>query len=183
MRRRVAASALVALVLVGVAGVSLTGVGPTPGVGSDVGRSPTETPAAGATPAPGESSGESSAGSESTATPTPPFGFSVDAIEACGWTCREVTSTLTNQQATAATDVTVSARIFAGRGTDGDVLWEGTEAVGTLDAGASYTATRRVELSYGAGFAVQRRGGWVTVQTTVRTADRTLTVTDERQVT
>jgi hypothetical protein len=93
-----------------------------------------------------------------------------------------VTSTVTNRGETTAEDVTVYTRVYAGRGTDGGVIWEGSERVGTLDAGASYTATRRVELSFTDAIAIQRNDGWVTVQTTVRTADRTLTLTDQRQV-
>ena len=49
-----------------------------------------------------------------------PFGFVVDQIETCGETCRDVTTTPTNRQSTAASDVTVTTRIYAGNGTDGD---------------------------------------------------------------
>ena len=67
-------------------------------------------------------------------------------------------------------------------GTDGDVIWRGTEDVGALGAGESYTTTRQVDLSFADALAVQNAGGWITVQTSVETADRTVTVTDERQV-
>jgi hypothetical protein len=69
-----------------------------------------------------------------------------------------------------------------GQGTDGNVAWEGRASVGTLEAGASHTATRRVALSYGEAFAIRQHGGWVTVQTTVQTADGTVTFTEPRKV-
>ena len=85
-------------------------------------------------------SGETTSDSDGTATPTtdgastatPPFGFVIDNIEECGQTCRDVTSTLSNQQDATAENVTVHTRILAGQGTDGDVVWRGSEDVGTL---------------------------------------------------
>ncbi|AUV80662.1 hypothetical protein C2R22_02505 [Salinigranum rubrum] len=169
----------VALVLVGCVGLLLGGFGPAPAADSDdTGSFPTETPDR----TPSGEQGGSASDATATATPLPPFAFTVDGTEECGRTCRDVTSTVTNQQETTAEDVTVYTRVYAGRGTDGGVIWEGRERVGTLDAGASYTATRRVELSFTDAIAIQQNGGWVTVQTTVRTADRTLTLTDQRQV-
>lgn len=166
-----------ALLLAGVAGAVVTGIGPAPGSdsGTDIEAFPTETDST--------SSGGDDSPSESTATAsTSPFALSIDSIEDCGQTCRDVTSTLTNRQDTAATDVTVYTRLYAGNGTDGDVVWEGTESVGTLDAGESDTATKRVELSYGEAYTIEQNDGWVTVQTTVETGERTVTFTEQRQV-
>lgn len=152
---------------------------------------PTETPAAGesgggdgADASGGDATSASDAGPDATdgTASTPRFGFAIDTVERCGQTCRDVTSTLTNAQDTDAADVTVHTRIFVGQGTDGDVVWRGTEDVGALGAGESYTTTRQVELSFADALAVQNAGGWITVQTSVETADRTVTVTDERQV-
>ncbi|MFB6090447.1 MAG: hypothetical protein ABEJ97_05250 [Halobellus sp.] len=140
---------------------------------------PTETPGASGTTT---SSGSGETTATATATPTPPFGFVIDDIESCGTTCRNVTSTLVNQQDTTAESITVYTRIFAGRGTDGDVVWRGQADVGTLGPGESYTTTRQVKLSYSEALAVQNEDGWITVQTTVETADQTVTFTDERQV-
>lgn len=180
--RLVSLGALVALFLVGVAAVFVIGGVPTLDDGSDAGSSPAETPVFGdASRGEGSASNPTLTGAPDETT-LPPFAFSIDAVEPCGWTCRDVTSTMTNQQGTAARDVTVFARISVGEAEGGNVVWEGTETVGTLEAGESYTVTRRVQLSYGEGFDVQRHGGWVTVQTTVRTADRTVTVTEQRQV-
>jgi hypothetical protein len=121
-------------------------------------------------------------GTTATATPRPPFGFAIENIENCGQTCRDVTSTLRNQQDTTAEGITVYTRIFAGQGTDGDVVWQGNESVGTLGAGESYTTTRQVELSFSEALKIQNDDGWITVQTTVETADQTVTFSDERQV-
>jgi hypothetical protein len=120
-------------------------------------------------------------GTADTAEATPRFGVTIDSIEECGQTCRDVTSTLTNNQDTTAEDVTVYTRIFVGQGTDGDVVWRGQESVGTLGSGDATTATKRVELSLSEGFAV-RNDGWITIQTTVETADRTVTYTETRKV-
>jgi hypothetical protein len=142
---------------------------------------PTATPA-GEETATGGSDGTATTTASGTSTATPPFGFTIDTIEQCGRTCRDVTSTLTNQQDTTAENVTLHTRIFAGQGTDGDVIWRGNEDVGTLGPGESYTETRRVELSYADALKVDNNDGWITVQTTVVTADQTVTFTDERQV-
>lgn len=130
----------------------------------------------------GETTIESGDSSTTTATPTPPFGFAINAIEECGQTCRDVTSTLTNQQDATAENVTVYTRIVVGQGTGGDEIWRGQEDVGTLSAGESYTAEKRVELSLSDGLAVENNDGWITVQTTVETEEQTVTFTDERQV-
>jgi hypothetical protein len=152
------------------------GVGPASGGPSAEGDSfPTETPA-------GPDDGGEDDGTGAASGTAAPFGFHVDGVEECGTTCRDVTSTVTNRQGAPAEDVTVHTRVFVGNGTDGDAAWRGTERVGTLDAGASHTATRRVELSYADGLAVQASDGWITVQTTVQTADRTVTYTERRQV-
>jgi hypothetical protein len=142
---------------------------------------PTATPGDDGTATGGSDSTETTTAS-GTSTATPPFGFAIDSIEECGQTCRDVTSTLTNQQGTTAGNVTVYTRIFAGQGTDGDVIWRGSEDVGTLPAGDSYTTTRQVELSYADALKVENNDGWITVQTTVETADGTVTFSDERQV-
>jgi hypothetical protein len=166
------------LLLAGVGGAFVAGVGPfqTERSGEDISEFPTETPDS------DTSSTDDSSDSDGGAASTPPFAFTVDAIEGCGQTCRDVTSTLTNQQNSTAEDVTVYTRIYAGNSTDGDVVWEGTEDVGTLEAGGSYTTTRRVDLSYGDAFAIEQADGWITVQTTVETADRTVTFTEQRKV-
>lgn len=170
-------------VIVGVAVVLLVAVpmslGWGSGTGSDGGSSegiesfPTETPSQ--TPA------ESDAGETTTPEPAPAFAFTIDRIEECGETCRDVTSTLANDGAPA-TDVTVYTRIYVGNGTDGDVVWEGNEPIGDLGAGESYTTTKRVDLSFADALAVRNAGGWITVQTTIQSDEKTVTDTERRQV-
>lgn len=146
---------------------------------------PTETPADGGSDDDGTPSGDttsSASTADTEATSAPRFGFGIDAVERCGQTCRDVTSTLTNNGDATAADATVHTRIFVGQGTDGDVVWRGSEDVGTLASGESYTTTRQVELSFADALAVQNSGGWITVQTTVETDDDAVTFTDERQV-
>ncbi|WP_435069042.1 hypothetical protein [Haloplanus sp. C73] len=111
----------------------------------------------------------------------PEFGFTIDQIESCGETCRDVTTTLNNDGG-GATNVTVYTRIHAGNGTDGQVVWEGTEPVGDLAADDSYTTTERVELSVTEAFAVQQADGWITVRMAVESDQRTTTFTERRNV-
>lgn len=159
---------LVVLVLaVGVGAAVYYGVGPAPGGESSdpIEDFPVGTPA--------EPDSE-----------TAPFTFTIDDFEECGATCRDVTATLHNQQDEAATDVTVYTRVFAGENntdTD-DLVWEGTEAVGTIEAGASYTSTERVELSLQEARKVDKHDGWVTIVTTVESNEVTVTFQDSEQV-
>ncbi|MFB6280562.1 MAG: hypothetical protein ABEH40_00895 [Haloferacaceae archaeon] len=169
MSRRLAVAGLVA-VLIAAAGVGAfaSGFGPAPGGNDEAGSFPTAT----ATPTPATADG----------TARPAFAFAIERVDKCGRTCRDVTTTLRNGGDASATGVVVHTRVFAGNGTDGDVVWSGTERVGRLAAGGSHTATRRVELSYREGLAVRRADGWITVQTTVESDQRTVTFTDRRDV-
>lgn len=88
------------IVLVAGAGVAfVAGVGPVPGAesGDDVESFPTETTGSEAPQPTNEDTDASSA----------PYTMTVDSIEECGNTCRDVTTTLTNERSTAASDVTV----------------------------------------------------------------------------
>jgi len=168
--------------------------GPTDGGAGDDGslsdeEFPTATPTPTAAPDGGgagtptsDGGGSTGDASTATATPTPPFAVSIVSVEECGETCRDVTVDLTNQQDADATGVTVYTRIFAGNGTDGEQVWSGEERVGTLAAGETHTATKRVELGFSDALAVNDAGGWVTVQTTIETDDRTVTFTEQRKV-
>ena len=93
-----------------------------------------------------------------------------------------MTSTLENDGTATATGVVVHTRVFVGNGTDGDVIWQGKEQVGRLAPNETHTATRRVELSYSEGLAVRRADGWITVQTTVVSDQRTVTFAQPRDV-
>lgn len=111
-----------------------------------------------------------------------PFGLRIESVESCGQTCRDVTATLINQQDRRATGVTVRMRVHTGKGTDGDVVWEGNQEVGALAAGGSHTETRRIELGYFEALAVQRADGWITIVLTIRTDRQTVTFRERRDV-
>ncbi|MUV50571.1 hypothetical protein [Haloarcula sp. CBA1122] len=169
----------VVLLLAGVGGAFVAGLGPfqAESSGQDLSEFPTETPDS------DTASTEDGTNTDGGAASTPPFAFTVDSIEECGQTCRDVTSTLTNQQNSTVAEITVYTRIYAGNSTDdGDVVWEGSEDVGTLEADESYTTTRRVDLSFRDAYAIEQADGWITIRTTVETADRTVTLSDQRKV-
>ncbi|WP_262179914.1 hypothetical protein [Haloarcula laminariae] len=142
-------------------------------------------------------SGGTGTATESAAVPTPtetppaergttagePFTLDTRRVDPCGMLCRNVTSTVTNEQSTVARDLTVRTRLYAGNDTDGEVRWRGTERVARLGPGETYTATQRVELQLDAALAVRDADGWVTIRTTVESADQSVTITDRRQVT
>lgn len=164
------------VVTVGIAFVS--GVGPAPGGG---GSPITDFPVGTTYEMP--SGGDGAA--DATPSDPPPFSFTVESVEDCGLTCRDVTVTLSNNQDEAATGVTVYTRIFAGQDTTDadDLVWEGTEPLGTLDARASYTTTKRVELTLAESRKVQRNDGWITILTTVQSDQTTVTFKSTEQVT
>lgn len=177
--------AAAALLVVGAAVV--TGVGPAPGGngGEEIENFPTQTPSSSTPSDHGEDDGDEAASTSGTVTPTddgPPFVLTVDDIEDCGETCRDVTTTLTNEQSTDAENVTVYTRMFVGNGTDGDVVWQKTESVGTLGADESMTVTNTVELSLSDGYSVKQNDGLITVQTTIQSDEETMTVTKQRDV-
>ncbi|SEA06361.1 hypothetical protein SAMN04488065_1650 [Haloplanus vescus] len=176
MRKWVIALGVVAVVAAAAVGLGGLGGGASDsGSGDDIESFPTETTT---------ETAAGTGGDNVTTTqpaPSPAFAFTVDQMEECGRTCRDVTSTLTNDGDADASDVTVYTRIFAGNGTDGDVVWEGQERVGSLNASESHTTTKRVELSLSDAVAVESAGGWVTVQTTVQSEEKTITFTERRQ--
>lgn len=170
---------LVIVLAVGLGWALYTGAGPAPG-GTDSGETLTDFPTA----TPGDNSA-STGGTDSIATTdTPPFTFTIDEVEECGQTCRDVTASLHNNQDETATGTTVFTRIFAGEdNTDtDDLVWEGKEEVGTLDAGATHTTTRHVELSLQEARKIDQHDGWITIVTTVQTDERTVTFRNSEQV-
>ena len=157
----------------------------SPALLADSGDELSEVPTATATP----NSGASVADSTTTATvgtaPTEPrseFVTRVESVKRCGQTCRDVTSTVTNEGSAGAAGVTVYVRLFAGQGTSGNLIWTGTEDVGRLPAGASHATVTRVELSLMEAAAVQGADGWITIQTTIQSNQRTVTFAESRQV-
>lgn len=138
----------------------------------------------------GSSGGESGNASETTAANAsttqqsgPPFTFTVQSIENCGTTCRDVTVKLTNNTDQTAKNVEVYTRIFAGKTTkQGAKIFEERRQVGDIPAGGSKTETTRVKLSYSEGFKVQQNDGWITILTTVSSEERTFTFKQQRDV-
>lgn len=172
MNGRLIAGGAVAVLAV-LAIVFASGFGPALAGGNseDVGSFPTATGASA-----GDGSGDGSASASSAYTLT------VEEIESCGRTCRDVTSTLVNEQSSEASGVTVYSRIYAGNGTDGEVVWEGKESVGDLAAGESHTETRRVELSIWEANTVREHDGWITIETAIQSDERTVRFTQRRDV-
>jgi len=131
-------------------------------------------------------------GNDATPTPEPngdeaeqdPYSFSVDNIDDCSQTCRDVTVTLTNNLESTGSNITVHTEIFAGvNNTDSDdKVWEGTREIDQLEAEESYTATQRVEVSFWDAMLIQQRDGWITIHTTLATDHRTMTFVEYRQV-
>jgi hypothetical protein len=54
--------------------------------------------------------------------------------------------------------------------------------VGTLEGGASYTTTERVELSLQDARKVDQSNGWITIQTSVESDDTLVTFQESKQV-
>lgn len=112
------------------------------------------------------------------------FAFEVTDARQCGPTCTTVTAVVTNTQADPASDVTVSARVYAGRNTtSGNVLWAGTETVGTVDADTRRTITRRADWGLADANAVRQRGGWITAVVVVDAESTSVTFRGQRRVT
>ena len=174
--RYVIGGVLVVLVVVlGIGAALYTGMGPAPG--GDSGEEIEDFPIA---------DDADDGGSEATSPDdTDPFSFTIDTIEECGETCRDVTVTLDNNQNETATNVTVYIRIFAGQDnthTD-DIVWEGIEDAGTVEAGEDHTTTERVELSVQDARKIDQENGWITILTTVESDDTTVTFQDSERVT
>jgi hypothetical protein len=163
-------------------GAILAGVGPAPGgdASGDRGGGPgddTET-------FPTATTTVTANGASDGATAERPFTFAIDTVEECGQTCRDVTATVTNEQNQTATGVTVFTRIYAGENTTAsdDQVWEGSVDIGRLEAGASQTSTRRVELSLLEARQIDQADGWITIQTTVQSDETMVTFVNSEQV-
>jgi hypothetical protein len=169
---------VVVLLALGLGAAFYYGVGPAPG-GTDSGEELTDFPTATTI-----YEGSAAGGADSTSAETPPFSFTIDVVEECGQTCRDVTATLHNNQNETATGVTVFTRVYAGEDNtaEEDRVWEGKEEVGTMEDDTSHTTTRRVELSLQDARKIEQKDGWITIVTTVQTDERTVTFRDSEQV-
>lgn len=107
-----------------------------------------------------------------------PYAFTIDSVEECGSTCRDVTVTLENTAPETRRNVRVTTKVYA----DEDLLWTGNESVGALSAGASHTTTKRVEMGLAGGMKIRSNDGYVTIVTVVRSDDGTTTFSERRTV-
>lgn len=107
-----------------------------------------------------------------------PFGLGIDGIDRCGYTCRDVTASLTNNGGNPRRNVTVQTDIYAGE----DRVWNGTRTVGTLGAKQTVTRTTRVDVGYVGAAKIEHNGGNVTIVTTVRWDHGSATYRDRRNV-
>ena len=196
--QRTAVVGVLAVILVLSVGVSLALTGLIPGVG-DLGGGEETTTAPGASADGGDgdagtgsggssdgNSGGTDAGSSDgsaddagdEATPVEPYRFTIDSIEECGTTCREVTATLTNTGEERRTGVVVTTKLI----TDGDVIWEGDQDVGTLEPDESFTETRAVDVGFTGGYKINQNDGYVTIRTVVKSDQGTVTFEERRKV-
>lgn len=107
-----------------------------------------------------------------------PFAFTVDDITDCGTTCRVVTATIVNTGNETAMDVTVDVQVFV----RDDRIWEGTERIGTLEPDAERTVEKQVKISYRDGLKILDNDGYVTVRTTVTSAEGEWTFSERWKV-
>lgn len=141
-------------------------------------RPTTQTPVAGPS-APADSGPTTTANTDAEATTSQQnYSLTVNRVESCGTTCRDVTATLTNRDDVPRENVTVLTRLSVG----GTVLWSQRERVGRLAPGESYTTTARVHLTFDEALLVQQNGGYVTIERTVRSDAGTSVITRRRQV-
>lgn len=177
-QKRVAGVAAVVVVVVALASVAVVALelGPLDeSTGGDGGGGATATP-----PSTGTVYTDAPGGGSATEAP---FSFNIQTIEKCGQTCRDVTVTLRNNQNETATGVSVYTRIYAGNNTEEkNKIWTGQRDIGELEAESSVTRTSRVELSMQEGFKVQQKDGWITIVTTVKSDQTTITFKSRRDV-
>lgn len=106
------------------------------------------------------------------------YDFTIEHIEECGSTCRNVTAVLANTGNETRRNVRATTEVYA----DGDLLWSGNETVGALDPGEAHTSTKRVNVGFAGGMKIQNDDGYVTIVTVVRTDDGTTRFSERRKV-
>lgn len=98
-------------------------------------------------------------------------------------TARNVTVRLTNDGNETATGVAAETVIYAGNTTaDDQQIWTGSREVGSVAAGGSVQFSQTVALSLNEALQVEGADGWITVVTTIRTDEGSVTVTQRRNV-
>lgn len=113
-----------------------------------------------------------------TADADPEIRMRVGRVTRCGTTCRDVTAHLHNRDTVDLTNVEVYTTIYA----DGEIVWVDAERVGTVAAGDTYTATKRVEVSPGEALKIHSSDGSVRVETVVEFDQGSTVVTEDIDV-
>lgn len=193
---------MVVIVVAAGAGVSAAGIGPLSGIATDLsglygdsGQAPSSdgggssvsgaSSGDGGGSSDGDSSSSDEGGSSASSGDGPSdeaFSITVVSIEKCGQTCRDVTMRLVNKRNETMTGVGIDATLYAGKGTDGKNIWEGSADVGEMEPEGRTEITRRVELGFGDALAVNDNDGWVTVETVVTSDSESATFTEEKDV-
>lgn len=98
----------------------------------------------------------------------PAFAFTVESVDRCGRTCREVNAALHNRRDEVAKGTVVYTRIYAGNSTDEeDLVWADNREIPSVEGGGVYRSTDRVKLSPQKAEEVRENDGLVTVEATV----------------
>ncbi|MFC4448852.1 hypothetical protein [Halorussus aquaticus] len=179
MNRRLLAAAVVLLGTVG--GGVLFADGAIPGASPSDGTTPsaeTTDTEAGASPTGTDSSDSDAGGTTTGTTDDREYAFTILTVEKCGSTCRDVTARLDNTGGTPRENVRVTTKMYA----DDELLWSGTQTVGTLGPGESHTSTKRVDVGFSGGMAISANDGYVTIVTVVRSDSGTTRFSERRKV-
>ena len=124
------------------------------------------------------SDGDGGVGTSATTPSDSGYALTIETVENCGRTCRDVTARLDNTVGAAREDVRVTTEMYA----DGDLLWSGDETVGRLGPGESRTLTARVDVGFSGGLAISANDGYVTIVTVVRSENGTARFSERRKV-
>ncbi|MBS1263585.1 MAG: hypothetical protein MAG715_00768 [Methanonatronarchaeales archaeon] len=91
----------------------------------------------------------------------------LDGYGRCGWTCGEVSATLSNSGDAAAHDVTSVTSVYAGN----DLIWRGSRTVGDLGPGAPHSAKERIDVGLVDLIRIKINGGWITFEVIVESRE------------
>lgn len=92
------------------------------------------------------------------------FRFAYNRTQPCGLLCRDATGQITTTDNTTAENVSVRVRLRSGR----SIIWSGSEPVGVLTAGDTYTSTQRINLGTHALNTISQNDGRVALVVEIR---------------
>lgn len=185
MNRQILAVALVALA-VGAGALAVAGLSPGEELGSSAGDVTTTEgvesaePSTGNDPQDGDSTTTTlrDATASTTTASDSGYDFTIEQIEECGTTCRDVTAELANDADETRRNVRVTTEVYANE----DLLWTGNETVGTLASGEAHTSTKRVDVGFAGGMKIRDNDGYVTIVTIVKSDRGTVRFSERRKV-